>query len=422
MDTARAHPGGLLSDKEKVLTFCAPESEVAFSVSEYRERLDRIKARMAQMGIDTLFVSSPENMYYVSGFKANWYSAQGPKSWVGASGIAIRVDADDYIHFERQHEQVVARYTTVSRDIRVPTDRRALALKDFIVQNLDQAGWLKGRVGLELWNYRPKPGYSREFQAALEAKGAVVVDGTDVVNAVRRRKSPMEMAYIRTAAALGDIGMRAARSAIRPGVSELDVYAEMTYAMAKAGGEAPAITPPVVSGPKCAATHSFASRRRIMPGDLINIDLCGVYNRYHSNLARSFSVGVPTKEAAERVAVSARSFDIFAQHARPDARIVDVLKTMEAYYRDAGLWGNQRWLGGYELGIGFPPDWVGPFAYDLDMDLGDETFGAGTVVNYESQFYLPDAAGVSLLIDTAMFDEGRVTLLHKVERDLIVVE
>jgi len=422
MDTGQVRSNQPLSDKEKVLAFCTPESEVAFSLAEFRERLQRIKARMAQAGIDTLFVSSPENMYYVSGFRANWYSAQGPRFWVGASGIAINVNADDYIHFERQHEQVVAKYTTVSRDIRVPTDRRALALKDFIIENLEQAGWLKGKVGLELWNCRPKPGYSREFQAALEAKGATVVDGTDIVNAVRRRKSPMELAYIRTAAGLGDIGMRAAKAAIRPGVTELDVYAEMTYAMAKAGGEVPAITPPVVSGPKCAATHSFASRRQIMPGDLINIDVCGVYNRYHSNLARSFSVGAPAKPVAERVAASARAFEVFAQHARPDARILTVMETMRDYYRDAGVWGNQRWIGGYELGIGFPPDWVGPFAYDLDIDLGDETFGAGTVVNFESQFYLPDAAGVSLLIDTAMFEEGRVSLLHTVERDLIIVE
>src|SRR5687767_2980996 len=83
MDTGRERSDRPLSDKEKVLAFCTPESEVAFSLAEYRERLERIKTRMAQAGIDTLFVSSPENMYYVSGFRANWYSAQGPRFWVG---------------------------------------------------------------------------------------------------------------------------------------------------------------------------------------------------------------------------------------------------------------------------------------------------------------------------------------------------
>lgn len=40
----------------------------------------------------------------------------------------------------------------------------------------------------------------------------------------------------------------------------------------------------------------------------------------------------------------------------------------------------------------------------------------------ESQFYPPDAAGVSLLIDTAMFEEERMSLPHTVERDPIIAE
>ena len=42
--------------------------------------------------------------------------------------------------------------------------------------------------------------------------------------------------------------MRAARDALAPGVTELEVYGEMVAALAKAGGENTAITQPVLFG------------------------------------------------------------------------------------------------------------------------------------------------------------------------------
>ena len=50
---------------------------------------------MVAAKIDVLFLSSPESIAYVSGFRAEWYQAQGPKAWLPASGIAIHVEHDD---------------------------------------------------------------------------------------------------------------------------------------------------------------------------------------------------------------------------------------------------------------------------------------------------------------------------------------
>ncbi len=216
------------------------------------------------------------------------------------SGVAVHVDAVDFIHFEVQNEQVLAGFTSISRDLRIfggdaqPMD----SMLDFIVDNLADQGWLRGNVGLEMFSYRPNRGVSEILQAALESKGASVVDGTDIVAGVRKIKSPQEIAYTRTAARIGDIGMQAAFDAIRPGVAELDVYGEMVRAMAQAGGENPSITMPVSSGAKSACMHALASRRKIMAGDVVNIDLCDVYNRYHTNMARTVCVGEPHPDVA----------------------------------------------------------------------------------------------------------------------------
>lgn len=410
----------MTTDREIALAHIAPAMEVPFTLAEYRERHRRLRAAMAARGIDTLFVSAPENLYYLSGFQAEWYQACGPKSWQPASGIAVHVDADDWIHFEREHETALVKYATASRDVRIPGHEDRWGLMAFIVREMKARGWLKGTVGLEMASYRPDRATSEAFQKLLEGEGATVVDGSWILEELRRIKSPQERAYTRIAARIGDIGMQAATEALTLGASELDVYGEIARAMARAGGETPGITVPVNSGPKSTASHGLASRKRIMPGEVVHIDLCGVYNRYHSNLSRTLSLGEPSAAVLDRVARSADSFDHLASLIRPGIAMAEVVGEMARWYRDAGLWDEQRWIGGYELGIGFPPDWVGPSYWDVNVDLGERCFDAGMVGNWESQFFLPEGAGASVLIDTMLFDEDAACLLHRVPRGVLV--
>ena len=103
----------------------------------------------------------------------------------------------------------------------------------------------------------------------------------------------------RRAGRLCDIGLAAARDAIAPGVTELEVYGEIIRAMAAAGGENPGITLPVLSGQRANSGHALAGRKTILHGEQVNVDVCGVYNRYHCNAARSFYVGEPPQDVLE---------------------------------------------------------------------------------------------------------------------------
>jgi hypothetical protein len=79
-------------------------------------------------------------------------------------------------------------------------------------------------------------------------------------------------------------------------------------------------------------------------------------------------------------------------------------------------------VGGYEFGIGFPPDRVGAFVYDPDKDPGDRVFRPGEVVNFESMFYPPENAGMAWLINTIMYTRDEARLLSEIPSELIVVE
>lgn len=401
---------------------CQPAMEVPFTPAEYRHRLQRIRRRMREDGIELLYLMAPESMFYVSGYTCEWYQAQGPKQWPATSGIAVHVDHDDFILFDTPSEQIMSRYVTIAKDIRVfPMTSRRDGIS-FILDELSAGGWLGGAVGLEFYSYRPNPMISRRFEQGFTDRGCQVVDGSDILREVRWLKSPQEMAYIGQAGRIMDIGLSAARDALMPGVTELDVYGEIIRAMARAGGENPGITLPVLSGAKANCGHALAGRKQIAYGEQVNIDVCGVYNRYHCNAARSFYLGEPSKDVADFFDKSARSFDVIAQMLRPDLPLRELVITLKDYYESAGIWENAAWVGGYELGIAFPPDWVGNFVYELSDVNSDVVFAAGNVVNYESQFFGPKLSGLTYLIDTLVFEQDTAHIASTMPRELIVVE
>ena len=409
-----------LSNREYVTRHRIPERDVAFSEAEYAERLRRVCEEMQRHRIDVLFVSSPEGMYYLSGYLSEWYQAQSPTIWPPASGIAVHADTATTMHFETAMDEVLARYTSVSPDIRVHRDTR-VSMIEFITAELKGARWLNGTVGLEMSSYRPNRRHSEQFESALVAAGAKVMDATSIMRDVRRIKSTAELDYLRKAAGFADIGMTAARDALAVGATELDVYAEMTYAMYKAGGEPAAIFLPVASGRRTAATHGLSLHKKIEAGEMVVIDICGVSRRYHANVSRTFAMGEPHPTVAAHVNKSAAIFDNLPAIVRPHMRVEELTQFVREYFLEHGLWQDRAWIGGYELGIAIPPDWDGPFTYDADVNQGDATLEPGMVVNLESTVYLPEGAGKSMVINTLMFTESQVSILSNLANGLHTV-
>ena len=106
-------------------------------------------------GVECLFLTSPEAMFWVSGYQCEWYQAQSPRQWPAASGIAIHVDHDHYILFDTEREAALGRIFTCSVDTRYFPRTSLRGGAEFVIDELAALGWLEGRLGLELWSYRP---------------------------------------------------------------------------------------------------------------------------------------------------------------------------------------------------------------------------------------------------------------------------
>ena len=85
------------SHAEHALETIYGEKDAPFGEEEFADRLRRVREEMAKREIDTLIVSDPANLYYLSGYQCSWYQDGRPKNWYPASCIAVHVEADDFI-------------------------------------------------------------------------------------------------------------------------------------------------------------------------------------------------------------------------------------------------------------------------------------------------------------------------------------
>ena len=396
--------------RDEVYFEAQPDREQPFSDEEFANRLIRIRQAMAEANIDCLFLSSPESMYYVAGYVCMWYHTESPMEWSATNGIAVHVDHDRFIHFETEREAVLTRTFSCSKDTRYFPKTSYRDGIGYIADELKAEGWLKGNLGLEMHAMRPNRAVSDRFQSAFEGAGAKVIDGSAILREVRWVKSLAEMECLKESARIATVGLKRAAEVLRPGVTELEVQGEVTCAMAREGGEMQAQLMPVLSGKKSLATHAMATRRKMQAGETVAIDVCGVFKRYHINAARTFSLGEPAADVKDVTDRASAVMAVVRDCLRPNLPIRELNEKVKAHYDREDLWSSRGWIGGYEMGISFPSDWVGNFVYDpLSEKNADRVFEPGTAVNHEIQIFMPRHIGQFFMIESLLFEEDKAS-------------
>ena len=393
-----------------------------FELDEYQSRLNRIRERMAQEKIDLLYVTTPEAVCYIHGYYASWYKANSPRRYPQLYGTAVHVDHDHFIHFDNPTEIAQLSKTSISNDNRFFPDREGKPSLEFIMKGLRREGWLKGTVGLEFWSYIPNRVISEMMERAFLDQGCKVIDGSGIMREVRLVKSPQEIKYIEEAVRIADIGHKTIIENLRPGMTELELFGEVTSAMMAAGGEFPALIPvfttsPVRNGVALPSGHTMATRKRIEKGEVLKADLCGVVNRYHGNVERGFFIGGdPPAEMVDRYKRAGGAFEVIRTKIKAGMTVGEFNQTLKEYYEKVGLLDAEGWALGYELGLSLPPDWVGEFYFNLyDEDFLDRVFEENMVTNFESLFN-------TALIDTVVYEKDSARTLSQTPEELIVID
>jgi Xaa-Pro aminopeptidase len=131
----------------------------------------------------------------------------------------------------------------------------------------------------------------RSFMRALATKhpGLTTKNAHDIVDQLRAKKSPAELALLRKAGEISAEGHRAAMTAPEP-AHEYEIQAVVEYTFARLGGERPAYGSIVGSGANGTQLHYMKDRGPTKPGDLIVIDAATQYEGYAADVTRTIPV------------------------------------------------------------------------------------------------------------------------------------
>ena len=187
-----------------------------------------------------------------------------------------------------------------------------------------------------------------------------MVAGDWIVDRVRLVKSVAEQECVRRAGQIVDAAFASLAEFVRPGRTELEIAAHVNAVMAANGGEESAIRTMVSAGPDVwCRTHSPPSRRPVEVGDVMYVDACGVVNRYHVDLCRTFAIGRDHPEARAVLEQTAGSVEAVREMVKPGDPLDVAQRTAEEYVFSRFPRERVWWVGGYALGIAMPPNWVG---------------------------------------------------------------
>lgn len=337
----------------------------AFSRAEHRSRLDAAQSIMDDARLDACVCTSPELLYYFTGYEAHTHHA------IGSQALVLTADGGEPILILRDGDVPQADETVVVGEIR-PFHLGATDLGKLVADALSTRGVSSKSIGLDLSGPTMNGALSQSIRSAIQSEA--VHDCWRLMGKLRTILSEAEISYLREATHFANIGIDAFYARARAGASEIELAAEIEYAMRSAGSDYPAVPTWMASGERAYCQHAMASPRKLQPGDLVHAEFAGVARRYHSVTMGSLVLGEPSARMQEMAEGGKAAFDAGLQAAHIGRRIGD----MEMAYRDKlvslGLGDCCPMRFGTGLSAAYPPVWENQITIQIECD---DCFEAG---------------------------------------------
>jgi len=239
---------------------------------DYRGRLNRLQSALAEGRLDALLVTSLPNIRYLCGF-------------TGSAAALLVTQSACYFFSDGRYAQQ-AREEVQGAKIKIARKAALTAAAGWLVVS-DKKLRLK-RLGIE--GDHLSLAESSRLRKTL-GPGVRLRQAPPWVERQRMVKDAEEIGRLRQAVLLGARLFDTALKTIRPGVSEVQVAAEMEYAARQAGTEGMAFETIIAAGERSALPHGRASKAPVPARGFVVCDFGVILAGYCSDMTRTVYVG-----------------------------------------------------------------------------------------------------------------------------------
>ena len=379
------------------------------SEEELAGRREDLLRRLRDEGVGAVVVFGPTAVFYLTGFA--FIPTERPMAMVVAPGrVAALVPS-----LEREHVEAAARVDLVASYDEYPGPEPPMAvLVRLLTEDLGIGG---AALGVDADGYPARYGYrgprlSELLPNRLVQCGALIED-------VRLRKSPQELALLRESSRWADNTHRHLQELVRDGANETEIGVQAsllgTRDMLRALGPdydpKGWVTLPTSCGfrsqigANSAFPHAINRNLEMRRGDVLVTGASSYVWGYRCELERTMFVGPPSDDQRRLFQLMVGAQDVAFAAIRPGNRCSDVDRAVRAFFEAEGIQEHWRHHVGHGLGMEVHE---GPF-----LDIGDDrVIEPGMVFSVEPGIYVPGFGGFRHSDTVAVTEDGIELMTH----------
>lgn len=344
--------------------------------------LRKIAAALAQKNLDALLISGESNEFYATGFHGE--------------GLVLITPDKNY-------------YTTDSRYIEA-----ARHIEDAEIQMVDRShshlSLLKehlASLSIKRLGFEDDTMTVSFYQRFLEIlpKGTEPVAASSLLRQLRSTKDAEEIACMKAAQAITDRTFSEILNDIRPGRTEKEIAARLTYLQMTFGAEGNSFDPIAASGANGSMPHAVPSLKPLAENEFLTMDFGCFYQGYCSDMTRTVCLGSATDEMVRvyETVLSAQKAGIACVQA--DVAGSTVHEAAASVIDSAGYGAFFGHSFGHSLGIDIHE---APTASPGNHEMIPEN----AVISAEPGIYLPGRFGVRIEDVTIYRKDGAEDITH----------
>ncbi|MEX0286637.1 MAG: M24 family metallopeptidase [Paracoccaceae bacterium] len=332
-----------------------------FDAAEFAKRQSTARAALQAQGLDALLMFAPESQYWLCGYDTFGYAMFQCLVLTAGGELHLLTRLPDL----RQAQQTS---TLSDEQIHVWTEVEGANPADDLTRLLANLG-VTGQIGYESRTAGLTDHNGQRLRTALPG----LIDASDLIPALRRVKSPAEVAMHRRAAALSDDALDAALNETRAGADESHILAAMQGAIFRGGGDYAGNEIILGSGDGALLCRSHSGRRTLSAQDQLTLEWSGAYARYHAAMMRTVVIGQPQPQQYSMLEACTEALEACETAIRPGAPMGDVYDAHARVFDARGLSHARLQACGYGMGAVYPPIWVDfPMFYEGNPQIMQE--------------------------------------------------
>lgn len=354
------------------------------------DRIERVRAKMRELNLDALVVSSRTNIRYLTGFS-------------GSNGLAVVTHDNAYLITDNRYRDQ-APLEAPNAEIFIAVENLYRPLKgQKLLQNCKRTAFEANHLSFRGFSHLRDIAPNNHFIAT-----------ENLIEKIVAIKSRVEIDKIQAACLATEKTWAAVLPMLRPGMAEVEIVSELYYQGLRNGATAMAFEPIVASGKRSALPHGTATSKSLQPGDFVVIDFGCEVDGLKSDMTRTVFVGEPTADQRQMYEAVKTANALAFSSIRINMKAAELDKIVRDRLTELGFEKEfSHSLGhGFGLGIHEMPrigqkskDWLLP----------------NSVFTIEPGVYVPDMGGVRIEDDVLLAEDTPQLLTH-IGRELVTID